>query len=58
MNKTKIEWAEDFKKNHICQTCPFVKNEADVGVGIIYDCDCVCKMEVPEILKEMEGYSV
>ena len=58
MNNEKTEWAENFKKNHNCRTCPFVKNEADVGVGIIRDCDYVCKMEIPEILKEMEGYCV
>jgi hypothetical protein len=54
----KIEWAKDFQKNHDCRTCPFVKNEADVGVGIIRDCDCVCKMELGEILEEMEGACV
>ena len=58
MNKTKIECAEDFKKNHKCEICPFVKNEVDVGVGIIRDCDYVCKMDVSEILKEMEGFCV
>ena len=54
----KTEWAVEFKKNHSCETCPFVKNEADVGVGIIRDCDAVCKMDIPEILQEMENMSV
>jgi len=56
---TKSEWAESFKEeNHECSKCPFVKNEADVGVGIIYDCDRVCMMEVLEIVKyidELDG---
>jgi len=49
-----IEWAENFQKNHNCNSCPFVKNEADVGVGIIRDCECVCLMEIGEILEKME----
>jgi len=53
-----LEWAKQFKENHRCETCPFVKNEADVGVGIIYDCDAVCRMEIGDILREMEGYMV
>jgi len=52
------KWAKDFKQAHKCGTCPFVKNDADVGVGIIYDCDHVCMMEVDEIIncaKDFEG---
>jgi hypothetical protein len=29
-----------------------VKNEVDIGVGILRDCDLVCKMEISGILKE------
>jgi hypothetical protein len=54
----KKEWAENFKQHHTCETCPFVKNEADVGIGIIRDCDGVCGMSVEEILIEMDGYGV
>jgi hypothetical protein len=52
------EWAKKFKENHSCATCPFVKNEADVGAGIIRDCDAVCRFPVEDIVKEMEGYCV
>jgi hypothetical protein len=52
------KWAAEFKRNHSCISCPFVKNEVDIGVGIQRDCDGVCTMEVDEIVKEMEGYSV
>jgi hypothetical protein len=54
----KQEWAENFKRNHSCASCPFVINEIDIGVGIQYHCEYVCQMEVSEILKEMEGYCV
>ena len=50
-NESIYEWAKNFKTNHACMSCPFVKNHADVGVGGgIYDCDHVCAMEVDEIV--------
>jgi hypothetical protein len=52
------KWAEDFKQNHDCQKCLFVKHEVDVGVGTIRDCDTVCGWEVEQIISEMEGYGV
>jgi hypothetical protein len=54
----KLKWAKDFQKNHNCNSCPFVKNEADIGAGILRDCDLVCKMEIDEILEEMKGACV
>jgi len=54
----KREWAIKFQKNHRCETCPFVKNEADVGVGIIRDCDYVCKKDISKILEQMENYCI
>ena len=53
--ESKIEWAKDFQKNHNCNSCPFIKNEVDIGVGMLRDCDHVCQMEIGEILEEMEG---
>jgi len=50
----KKEWALFFKEHHNCNSCPFVKNEADIGVGILRDCDYVCSMDIDDILKEME----
>jgi hypothetical protein len=52
------EWAENFKKYHHCETCPFVINEVDIGVGMLRDCGHVCQMTVDEIIAEMEGYGV
>jgi hypothetical protein len=52
------EWAAGFKADHHCETCPFVKNESDVGIGIVRDCDAVCGLPVEDIVKEMEGYGV
>ena len=54
----KIEWAKDFKENHNCNSCPFVIDEVDIGVGILRNCDHVCWMEIGEILEQMEGYCV
>jgi hypothetical protein len=51
------KWAVEFKEHHNCFTCPFVKNEVDVGVGIIRDCDIVCHWGVEQIISEMEGYA-
>jgi len=53
-----LEWAKQFKENHRCESCPFVIDEVDIGVGIQYRCDHVCQMGVGDILKEMEGYMV
>ena len=53
-----LNWAKDFKENHDCNTCPFIIDEVDIGVGIQIHCDCVCKMDIPEILEEMEGACV
>jgi hypothetical protein len=50
----KIKRAKGFQKNHSCNSCPFVKNEVDIGAGIMRDCDHVCRMEIGEILEEME----
>ena len=50
------EWAESFKHNHSCARCPFVNNGADVGVGVIYDCDHICILDVSEIAEYMERY--
>ena len=50
-----IEWATQFKQNHRCGNCPFIKNDADIGVGIIYDCDRVCAMEISEIVEYSES---
>ena len=50
------EWAEQFKANPDCKTCPFVIDEVDNGVGIQYHCDKVCKKEVSDIVKEMYHY--
>jgi hypothetical protein len=40
--------------------CPFLKNSADIGVGIIIDCDHVCwktEEEYNKFLEELkEGY--
>jgi hypothetical protein len=54
----KIQWAKDFQKKHRCNSCPFIKNEVDIGVGMLRDCDCVCRMEIGKILEEMEGACV
>jgi hypothetical protein len=54
----KIEWAKDFQKNHNCNSCPFIKNEVDIGAGMLRDCDLVCQMEIGEILEEMKGACV
>ena len=54
----KIEWAKDFQKHHNYNTCPFVKDEVDIGVGMLRNCDHVCQMEIGEILEEMEGVCV
>ena len=54
----KIEWAKDFQKHHNCNSCLFIKNEVDIGVGMLRDCDHVCQMEIGEILEEMEGACV
>jgi hypothetical protein len=54
----KIDWAKDFQKNHNCNSCPFIKNEVDIGVGMLRNCDHVCQMELGEILVEMEGACV
>ena len=54
----KKEWAIWFKENRRCETCPFVKHEVDIGVGIQRDCDHVCHFEVDEIVYEMEGAMV
>ena len=51
----KYRWAEAFRTNHKCETCPFIKNYDDIGVGIIYVCDHVCWMPIDEILEYMEG---
>ena len=51
MMENAIEWAKRFKQSHRCGDCPFVKNDADIGVGIIYDCDSVCFMELDEIVE-------
>jgi hypothetical protein len=53
----KIQWAKDFQKNHSCNSCPFIKNEVDIGVGMLRDCDLVCHMEIDKILEEMERAS-
>jgi hypothetical protein len=52
----KIQWAKDFQENYSCKSCPFVKHEVDVGVGmgLIRDCDYVCMRDVDGILAEME----
>ena len=50
------EYAIKFKQYHSCVGCPFVKNDADVGIGVINDCDYVCLMEVPDIIKRIEEY--
>jgi hypothetical protein len=52
------EWAENFKKHPHCETCQFVKNEVDIGVGMLRDCDHVCQTTVDEIIAEMKGYGV
>jgi hypothetical protein len=54
----KRQWAEEFKKDHKCTKCPFVKDEVDIGVGIQRNCDIVCSMSVDEIIEQMEGYCV
>jgi hypothetical protein len=52
------EWAAWFKKNHKCVSCPFVIDEVDIGVGIQRNCGIVCRMEIDDIVNEMEGYGV
>jgi hypothetical protein len=52
------KWAKDFQKNHNCNSCPFVKDEVDIGVGTLRNCDHVCNMEINKILEEMEGACV
>jgi len=42
----KIEWAIEFQKNHSCGTCPFVIDAVDIGVGILYHCEYVCKWKL------------
>jgi len=54
----KIEWVKNFQENHNCNSCLFVIDEVDIGVGILRNCDHVCQMEVGEILEQMEGYCV
>ena len=51
--ESKEAWALAFKNRHECSRCPFVKNEADVDVGVMYDCDYVCAMETSDILNYM-----
>ena len=51
-----LDWAVEFKKNPNCNTCPFVIDEVDNGVGIQRNCDFVCKMDIDDILKEAAGY--
>lgn len=55
---TRIKWAKDFQKNPNCNSCPLVLDEVDNGVGIQRHCNHVCKMEIGEILEEMEGAGV
>ena len=50
-----IAWVKQFKHNHSCSTCPFVKNDADIGVGVLYDCDRICAMETEEIAAYCAG---
>ena len=56
--ENKERWAKQFKENHRCESCPFVIDEVDIGIGTQYRCDHVCQMSVEDILKEMEGYCV
>ena len=54
-----LEWAKRFKERHRCHSCPFVINEADIGVGILYDCDNTCGLSAEEIAERcaaMNGY--
>jgi hypothetical protein len=55
---TQTEWAKDFQKTPDCNSCPFVLDKVDNGVGIQMHCNHVCKMELGEILKEMERVGV
>jgi len=49
-------WAAQLISDLDCKKCPFIKNEADVGVGIMYDCDHVCNMSVEEVIKYVEEW--
>jgi len=54
----KIEWAKDFKENHSCNSCPFIIDEVDIGVGMLRNCDHVCWKDISEIVEQMEHYCV
>jgi len=51
LNKA-LSWAKKFKESYRCETCPFVIDEVDVGVGMMRNCDHVCDWEPEEIAKE------
>ena len=50
----KTTWAEQWRQNHTCATCPFVINAVDVGIGMIRQCDHTCTGTVGEILQRIE----